>query len=129
MQILELSDTTYEIQYLFLFVFLLIGISFIFMCLNFIFGYRTTLQGDKEKLSPYECGFDPYEDARQAFDVRFYLVSMLFIIFDLEAMYLFPWAISLHQTGSMGFWTMIEFLFELGIGFVYAWKIRALEWE
>jgi NADH-quinone oxidoreductase subunit A len=84
---------------------------------------------DTEKLSPYECGFDPYEDARQAFDVRFYLVSILFIIFDLEAMYLFPWVISLNQIGATGFWVMIDFLIELGIGLIYAWRVGSLEWE
>jgi len=84
---------------------------------------------DTEKLSAYECGFDPYEDARQTFDVRFYLVAILFIIFDLEAMYLFPWAVSLSHIGTSGFWIMIDFLVELIVGFVYAWQIGALEWE
>ena len=72
---------------------------------------------------------NPYEDARQAFDVRFYLVSILFIIFDLEAMYLFPWVISLNQIGLSGFWIMIDFLIELSIGLIYAWRIGSLEWE
>ena len=84
---------------------------------------------DVEKLSAYECGFDPYEDSRNKFDVRFYLIAILFILFDLEAMFLFPWAISLGHITSMGFWTMCDFLLELTIGFVYAWKIGALEWE
>jgi NADH-quinone oxidoreductase subunit A len=84
---------------------------------------------DTEKLSAYECGFDPYEDARNAFDVRFYIVAILFIIFDLEAMFLFPWVVSLAHLNSMGFWVMVDFLIELIIGFIYAWKIGALEWE
>jgi NADH-quinone oxidoreductase subunit A len=84
---------------------------------------------DTEKLSAYECGFDPYEDARHTFDVRFYLVAILFIIFDIEAMFLFPWAVSLDQIGSLGFWAMVDFILELGVGFIYAWKIGALEWE
>ena len=84
---------------------------------------------DTEKLSAYECGFDPYEDARNAFDVRFYIVAILFIIFDLEAMFLFPWVVSISHISSMGLWVMIDFLIELCIGFVYAWKIGALEWE
>lgn len=84
---------------------------------------------DSEKLSAYECGFDPYEDARNAFDVRFYIVAILFIIFDLEAMFLFPWVTTVGHLGSTGFWVMIDFLIELIIGFVYAWKIGALEWE
>ena len=84
---------------------------------------------DTEKLSAYECGFDPYEDARHTFDVRFYLVAILFIVFDIEAMFLFPWAISLSHISSLGFWSMIDFIVELGVGYVYAWKIGALEWE
>lgn len=84
---------------------------------------------DTEKLSAYECGFDPYEDARQAFDVRFYLVAMLFIIFDLEAMYLFPLAVSFSQVGPIGFWILIDFFVELVVGFYYAWQIGALEWH
>ena len=75
---------------------------------------------DTEKLSAYECGFDPYEDARNAFDVRFYIVAILFIIFDLEAMFLFPWVVSITHISSMGLWVMIDFLVELCIGFVYA---------
>ena len=84
---------------------------------------------DPEKLSPYECGFEPFEDARGRFDVRFYLVAILFIIFDLEVAFLFPWAISLGQIGMFGFWSMVSFLTILTIGFVYEWKKGALEWE
>src|SRR6202051_1182381 len=82
-----------------------------------------------EKLSPYECGFEPFDDARSRFDVRFYLVAILFIIFDLEVAFLFPWAISLGEIGLFGFWSMIAFLGVLTIGFVYEWKKGALEWE
>jgi NADH-quinone oxidoreductase subunit A len=84
---------------------------------------------DTEKLSAYECGFDPYEDARNSFDVRFYLVAILFIIFDLEAMFFFPWSITLGVNQSLAFWGMIDFLIELIIGFIYAWLVGALEWE
>lgn len=84
---------------------------------------------DNEKLSPYECGFEPFTDSRTKFDVRFYLVSILFIIFDLEVAFLFPWAISLGDIGSFGFWSMMIFLGVLTIGFVYEWKKGALEWE
>lgn len=84
---------------------------------------------DSEKLSAYECGFDPYEDARNAFDVRFYVVAILFIIFDLEALFFFPWIVSVAHLNSLGFWVMVDFLMELLIGFVYAWKVGALEWE
>ena len=84
---------------------------------------------DSEKLSAYECGFNAFDDARMKFDVRFYLVSILFIIFDLEVAFLFPWAISLKSIGMFGFWSMVVFLGVLTIGFVYEWKKGALEWE
>jgi NADH-quinone oxidoreductase subunit A len=84
---------------------------------------------DPEKLSPYECGFDAFGDARRRFDVRFYLVSLLFIIFDLEVAFLFPWAISLKQIGMFGFWSMILFLVVLTVGFAYEWRKGALEWD
>jgi NADH-quinone oxidoreductase subunit A len=84
---------------------------------------------DAEKLSAYECGFDPYEDARNVFDVRFYLVAILFIIFDLEAVYFFPWCVSLSFLSFDGFFGMTDFIIELLIGFIYAWEVGALEWE
>ena len=86
-------------------------------------------RGDNEKLSPYECGFEPFGDARGEFDVRFYLVAILFIIFDLEVAFLFPWAITLGETGEFGFWSMMVFLAILTIGFIYEWMKGALEWE
>ena len=82
-----------------------------------------------EKLAAYECGFDPFDDSRGRFDVRFYLVSILFIIFDLEVAFLFPWAITLSETQHFGFWSMVVFLLILTVGFVYEWKKGALEWE
>jgi NADH-quinone oxidoreductase subunit A len=84
---------------------------------------------DPEKLSAYECGFNAFSDARMKFDVRFYLVSILFIIFDLEVAFLFPWAITLGKTGIFAFWSMVVFLGVLTVGFVYEWKKGALEWE
>jgi NADH-quinone oxidoreductase subunit A len=84
---------------------------------------------DSEKLSPYECGFEPFEDARIRFDVRYYLVAILFIIFDLEVAFLFPWAVSLGDTGIFGFWSMVVFLGVLTVGFAYEWMKGALEWE
>jgi len=84
---------------------------------------------DPEKLSAYECGFNAFGDARMHFDVRFYLVSILFVIFDLEVAFLFPWAITLTSTGVFAFWSMIVFLGVLTVGFVYEWKKGALEWE
>ena len=83
---------------------------------------------DQQKLTAYECGFDAFDDARSRFDVRFYLVSILFIVFDLEATYLFPWSVSLVDINSFGFWTRRDFIIELTIGYIYAWKRGALEW-
>jgi NADH-quinone oxidoreductase subunit A len=92
----------------------------------FIVAYR---QPDPEKLSAYECGFNAFDDARMKFDVRFYLVAILFIIFDLEVAFLFPWAIAFGQLGVFGFWSMMVFLAVLTIGFIYEWKKGALEWD
>ena len=83
----------------------------------------------EDKLSPYECGFEAVEDSRMKFDVRYYLVAILFIIFDLEIAFLFPWAVVLEQIGAFGFWAMMVFLAVLVVGFVYEWKKGALEWE
>jgi NADH-quinone oxidoreductase subunit A len=84
---------------------------------------------DSEKVSAYECGFEAFGDARSRFDVRFYLVAILFIIFDLEVAFLFPWAITLGEIGQFGFWSMVVFLAVLTVGFIYEWKKGALEWE
>lgn len=84
---------------------------------------------EAEKLSAYECGFEAFDDARGQFDVRFYLVAILFIIFDLEVAFLFPWAVSLGTIGVFGFWSMFVFLVILTVGFIYEWKKGALEWE
>jgi NADH-quinone oxidoreductase subunit A len=84
---------------------------------------------DPEKVSAYECGFNAFDDARMKFDVRFYLVSILFIIFDLEVAFLFPWAVTFKQLGAFGFWSMMAFLAVLTIGFVYEWRKGALEWD
>lgn len=92
----------------------------------FIVAYQAP---DPEKLSAYECGFNAFDDARMKFDIRFYLVSLLFIIFDLEVAFLFPWAASFKRVGHFGFWSMIVFLGILTVGFVYEWKKGALEWE
>ena len=103
---------------------LLLRIGFIF--LNFVFAPKNP---DPEKLSAYECGFEPFNDSRMEFDVRFYLVAFLFIIFDLEIAFLFPWAISLGKIGIFGFVSMMIFLFILTVGFIYEWKKGALDWE
>jgi NADH-quinone oxidoreductase subunit A len=84
---------------------------------------------DPDKNSPYECGFEAFEDARMKFDVRYYLVAILFILFDLEIAFLFPWAVSLREIGPVGFWAMMVFLGILVVGFAYEWKKGALDWE
>ena len=109
---------------LFLVIALLLSIGFI--TLNFILSPKNP---DPEKLSAYECGFEPFNDSRMEFDVRFYLVAILFIIFDLEIAFLFPWAISLGKIGIFGFVSMMIFLAILTIGFIYEWKKGALDWE
>ena len=102
------------------------GISFVMLVLPMLLAKQ---RPDKEKLSPYECGFEPFGDARGQFDVRFYLVAILFIIFDLEVAFLFPWAVTLSETQFFGFWSMMVFLIILTIGFAYEWKKGALDWE
>ena len=109
-----------------IFLFLSLGLSLGFIVLNFILSPKNP---DPEKLSAYECGFEPFSDSRMEFDVRFYLVAILFIIFDLEIAFLFPWAISLGSIGTVGFFSMMIFLFILTIGFIYEWKKGALDWE
>ena len=116
--------TDYLSIIIFLFIALLISIGFILI--NFL---SSPSNPDPEKLSAYECGFDAFDDSRMEFDVRFYLVAILFIIFDLEIAFLFPWAITLGKIGVFGFWSMMIFLAVLTIGFIYEWKKGALEWE
>lgn len=103
-----------------------IGLSIFLVIFNQL---RSKRRPDPEKNSPYECGFNAFDDTRHRFDVRFYLIAILFIIFDLEIAFLFPWAISLGKIGLFGFWSMIFFLGILTVGFVYEWKKGALEWE
>ena len=113
-----------------LFLFVAVGLSTAFVFLPMGVSRLTgTHNPSAGKLSEYECGFPAFEDSRSQFDVRFYLVAILFIIFDLEAAFLFPWAVSLDMTGWTGWATMMVFLAELIIGFIYAWKIGALEWD
>ena len=109
-----------------IFLFIALGLSIGFVVLNFLFSPKNP---DPEKLSAYECGFEPFNNSRIEFDVRFYLVAILFIIFDLEIAFLFPWAISLSNIGNLGFWSMMIFLVILAVGFIYEWKKGALEWE
>ena len=121
-----LSEFLNEYLSIIIFLFIAFGLIISFIVLNFIFSPKNP---DPEKLSAYECGFNAFDDSRMEFDVRFYLVAILFIIFDLEIAFLFPWAITLGKIGVFGFWSMMIFLAVLTIGFIYEWKKGALEWE
>ena len=121
-----LSDFLQDYLSIVLFLVIALGLSVLFIVLNFILSPK---KPDPEKLSAYECGFEPFDDSRIQFDVRFYLVAILFIIFDLEIAFLFPWAITLGNIGLLGFCSMMIFLFILTVGFIYEWKKGALDWE
>ena len=121
-----LTDFLRDYLSIIIFLFIALGLSVGFIVLNFLFSPKNP---DPEKLSAYECGFEAFGDSRMEFDVRFYLVAILFIIFDLEIAFLFPWAISLGNLGPLGFWSMMLFLFILTIGFIYEWKKGALDWD
>ena len=115
-------------QYLPVLLFILVGVAVgvIPQVLGYILGPN---RPDAEKNSPYECGFEAFEDARMKFDVRYYLVAILFILFDLEIAFLVPWAVALKEIGAVGFWSMMVFLGILVVGFAYEWKKGALDWE
>ena len=102
------------------------GLSALFVAVSFLVAKQ---KPDAEKVSAYECGFEAFDDARTKFDVRFYLVSILFIIFDLEVAFLFPWSVTLGKIGLYGFWSMVVFLGVLTVGFIYEWRKGALDWE
>jgi NADH-quinone oxidoreductase subunit A len=115
-------------QYLPILLFILVGLT-VGVVLLTVGSVLSPNRPDPEKLSPYECGFEAFEDARMKFDVRYYLVAILFILFDLEIAFLFPWAVVLQEIGVFGFVAMMVFLAVLVIGFIYEWKKGALEWE
>jgi NADH-quinone oxidoreductase subunit A len=124
----EAPMQAYLAEYLPILIFLAIaiGLSLVIVAASWLVARQ---RPDVEKLSPYECGFEPFEDTRGRFDVRFYLVAILFIIFDLEVAFLFPWAVALGDIGLYGFWSMMVFLTVLTVGFAYEWMKGALEWE
>ncbi|MGB1077715.1 MAG: NADH-quinone oxidoreductase subunit A [Bdellovibrionales bacterium] len=123
-----MASNEFLLEYLPIMVFLFIagGLSLVMVVLSLLVSRR---RPDPEKNAAYECGFDAFADARSKFDVRFYLVAILFIIFDLEIAFLFPWAVTLGKIGLIGFWSMVAFLVILTIGFIYEWKKGALDWE
>ncbi|WP_079418970.1 NADH-quinone oxidoreductase subunit A [Thiomonas intermedia] len=115
-------------QYLPVLLFILVGVG-VGVAPQLLGYLMAPRRPDAEKNSPYECGFEAFEDARMKFDVRYYLVAILFILFDLEIAFLFPWAVALKDIGQIGFWAMMIFLAILTIGFIYEWKKGALDWE
>ena len=130
MYVYTFSPENFLIYDEFLPVLIFLTVAIILALLIVLLSYFLSIQNpDTEKLSSYECGFEPYEDARNVFDVKFYIVAILFILFDIETMFLFPWSICLSQLSMLGFWSMVDFIIELGVGFVYIWYIGALEWD
>jgi NADH-quinone oxidoreductase subunit A len=123
-----MASSAFLSNYLPIIIFLAIagGLSVLMVVASMLVGQR---KPDKNKLAAYECGFDAFDDARGRFDVRYYLVAILFIIFDLEIAFLFPWAVTLGKIGLFGFWSMMLFLGVLTVGFIYEWKKGALDWE
>jgi NADH-quinone oxidoreductase subunit A len=111
-------------------LFLIILIASVLSLIILILSYFLAIQNpESEKLSTYECGFEPYEDARLQFDVKFYLIAILFLVFDIETVFIYPWCISISQLNIIGFWSMIDFIFELGVGLFYIWRLGALNWD
>ena len=123
-----MNDSLFNYEYLPILIYLIIAIL-LSIVIIFI-SYLLVMQNpETEKLSTYECGFEPYEDARHRYDVKFYLIAILFIIFDIETMFLLPWSVSISKLNLLGFWSMVDFIIELGIGFIYIWYIGALDWD
>lgn len=126
--ILNAKESFFHFEFLPILIFLTIAILLAVLITGLSY-FLAVQNPETEKLSSYECGFEPYEDARNIFDVKFYIVAILFIIFDIETMFLLPWSVSISQLDVLGFWSMIDFIIELGVGFIYIWYIGALEWE
>ena len=125
---LFLENSLIKKEYVMLLIFLIFAIVLTAIIMGASY-FLVRQNPDPEKLSAYECGFEPYEDTRHTFDVKFCVIAILFIIFDIEIMFLIPWCVSLAKLDLLGFWSMIDFLFELGIGFFYVWYVKALDWK
>ena len=125
---LFLENSLVKTEYLVLLIFLVFALllTIIIIGASFLLAKQNP---ESEKLSAYECGFEPYEDTRHTFNIRFCVIAILFIIFDIEIMFLIPWSVSIAKLDLLSFWSMIDFLFELGIGFFYVWYVKALDWE
>ena len=125
---LLLENSLIKKEYFMLSIFLLIAIVLTVVIIGASY-FLVRQNPESQKLSAYECGFEPYEDSRHTFDIRFCLIAILFIIFDIEIMFLIPWCVSLAKIDLLSFWAMIDFLFELGVGFFYVWYVKALDWD
>ena len=126
MTIIEYSLSSKNYLAIFLMLLVAIVLTLVLIGLSYFLARQNP---DSEKLSAYECGFEPYEDSRHVFDIRFYVIAVLFVIFDIEMLFLIPWSVSISKLDLLGVWSMIDFIFELGIGFFYIWYTNALNWE
>lgn len=125
---LFLDNSLVKKEYLVILIYVLLAIVLTVLIIGASY-FLARQNPDSEKLSAYECGFEPYEDTRHTFDVKFCVIAILFIIFDIEIMFLIPWCVSISKLDLLGFWSMIDFLIELGIGFFYVWYVKALDWD
>lgn len=125
---LLLENSLIKKEYFMLSIFLIIAILLTVVIIGASY-FLVRQNPESQKLSAYECGFEPYEDTRHTFDIRFCLIAILFIIFDIEIMFLIPWCVSLAKVDLLSFWAMVDFLFELGVGFFYVWYVKALDWD
>jgi NADH-quinone oxidoreductase subunit A len=125
---LLLDNSLIKKEYFILLIFLLFAIILTVLIIGASY-FLARQNPESEKLSAYECGFEPYEDTRHTFDIKFCVIAILFIIFDIEIMFLIPWCISVSKLDLLGFWSMIDFLIELGVGFFYVWYVKALDWD
>lgn len=125
---LFLENSLIKKEYFMLLICLIVAVLLTFVLLGGSY-FLTRQNPESEKLSAYECGFEPYEDTRHTFDIKFCVIAILFIIFDIEIMFLIPWCVSLSKLDLLSFWAMIDFLFELGVGFFYVWYAKALDWD
>ena len=123
-----LKSSAVKEEYLSIFIYLCFA-TFLGLLIISLSYLLVTQSPETEKLSTYECGFDPYGDTREQFNIRFYIIAILFVLFDIEIIFMLPWCLSLSQLDLLGFWSMVEFLAELGIGFIYVWCVGAIEWS
>lgn len=123
-----LKSSSVKEEYLSIFIYLCFA-TFLGILIISLSYFLVTQNPETEKLSTYECGFDPYGDTRDQFNIRFYIIAILFVLFDIEIIFMLPWCLSLSQLDLLGFWSMVEFLAELGIGFIYVWCVGAIEWS